>query len=213
MKLVQMLVVCGALAVAPAAMAQTWELGAGVGGGFYTGHDITSPGGTASTKIKSNLSASAWLDNNRHGKVGGELRYDYQRGDLRLNQGSTEATFGAETHAIHYDVQWHFADSESRVRPFVVVGGGIKVYRGTGTEVIDQPLSKVALLTKAQDVTGLISVGAGFKMHLSPRVLLRLEVHDYITTFPKQVITPALGGSVGGWLQDIVPMIGLSFTN
>ena len=213
MKLARMLVVCGAAVLLPAGMAQRWEVGGGVGGGFYSSRDVTSPGGTASAKIQSNLSASAWLANSRHSHIGGELRYDYQRGDLQLRQGSTEARFGAETHALHYDVHYHFTDSEAKVRPFVGAGAGIKIYNGTGTEVAAQPLSKIALLTKARDLTALVSVGAGLKVHISPRVQLRLEVHDYLTPFPKQVITPALGASVGGWLQDIVPTIGLSFTN
>jgi hypothetical protein len=36
-------------------------------------------------------------------------------------------------------------------------------------------------------------------------------VHDFLTPFPKQVITPAANAKVGGWLQDFVPMAGLGF--
>ena len=213
MRQVCLLTVCGIMAFVPAAFAQRWEVGGGIGGGFYSARDISSPGGSASAKIKSNVSASAWLGNNSHNRLGGEFRYDYQRGDLLLHQGSTEAAFGAETHAVHYDFHYHFADSEARVRPFAAAGAGIKIYNGTGTEQVTQPLSKIALLTKAQDLTALVSVGAGVKMHLAPHVWLRLEVHDYLTPFPKEVIAPALGASAGGWLNDIVPSIGLSFTN
>src|SRR5260370_35823480 len=98
---VRMLVVCAG-AIAPAAVAQKWEFGGGVGGGFYTSQDVTSPGGSAAAKIQRNIAGSAWLGNNGHGRIGGELRYDYQRGDLQLSSGGTQATFGAQTHAIHY---------------------------------------------------------------------------------------------------------------
>jgi len=132
-------------------------------------------------------------------------------GDLQLNQGSTQAVFGARSQAVHYDLLWHFTGSETAVRPFVAAGGGVKIFQGTGTEVAYQPLSNFALLTKAQDLTGLLSVGAGLKMRLATHVALRLEVHDFLTPFPKQVITPAANAKVSGWMQDIVPMAGLAF--
>jgi hypothetical protein len=50
------------------------------------------------------------------------------------------------------------------------------------------------------------------KFSLSPAVQLRLEAHDFLTPFPKNVIAPAQGSTVGGWLQDFVVMAGLSFT-
>jgi hypothetical protein len=34
-----------------------------------------------------------------------------------------------------------------------------------------------------------------------------------LTPFPKQVITPNVGADVGGWLNDIVPMVSVSFGN
>lgn len=211
MKLARMLVVCAAFATM--AMAQRWEFGGGAGGGFYTSQDITSPGADASAKITSNLDASVWVGNNSAGHWGGELRYDFQMGDLQLSNGSTKATFGAQTHSIHYDIVWYGTTPEAAIRPYVAVGAGIKDYVGTGTQVVYQPLENVALLTKANDITPLISAGAGVKFQLSRHVNLRLEVHDYLTPFPKQVITPNAGAKVGGWLQDFVPLVGISYVN
>jgi len=213
MKSFGMLVVCLAAALAPAAMAQKWEFGGGVGGGFYTSQDVTDPGGSASAKIQSNLAGSVWLANNRSDRWGGELRADYQLGSLELNQGGTQATFAARSYAVHYDVLWYGTHAGSKIRPFVAAGAGIKVYQGTGAQVVYQPLSNFALLTQAQDLTPLISAGGGVKMQLSPHFQLRLEVHDYLTTFPKQVIAPAQGAKVGGWLQDFVPSVGVSYTS
>ena len=119
--------------------------------------------------------------------------------------------FGAETHTINYDFLLHFKPSDAKVRPFVSAGAGIKFYRGTGTEAVTQPLSQYALLTKASDLTGVVSVGGGVKIKLGKNAWLRLDVHDYMSPFPKQVITPNVGANVEGWLHDIVPMVAISF--
>jgi outer membrane protein W len=208
MKIVQLLLVCSALA-----MAQSWEIGGGVGGGFYTSQDVNSPSGSASAKIQTGLAAGVWLGNNIQGHWSGELRYEYGMGDLALSSGGTTASFAARTQQFHYDFMWHATSSESRIRPYVAVGAGVKLYQGTGSQVAYQPLSNVALLTQQQDLTPLVSAGAGVKFQISSHVQLRLDVHDYLTTFPKNVITPNTGAKVGGWLQDFVPMIGISYTN
>jgi len=55
------------------------------------------------------------------------------------------------------------------------------------------------------------SAGVGVKFKLASHLMLRLDLHDYITPFPKQVIAPAVGAKAGGWLQDFVPMGGFAF--
>jgi hypothetical protein len=208
MKILSTLFVCSV-----AAMAQKWEVGGGVGGGFYTSQDVTAPGGSASAKLQTGLAGGVWLGNNGQGHWSGELRYEYQMGDLALSSGGTSASFGAHTQQFHYDVLWHATPSESRIRPFVSAGAGIKLYQGTGAQVAYQPLSNFALLTQQQDLAPLASVGAGVKFQISQHVQLRLDVHDYMTPFPKNVITPNAGAKVGGWLMDFVPMVGISYTN
>jgi hypothetical protein len=205
-----MLVVCASVAVA--AWGQKWEVGGAVGGGFYTSSDIPAPGSPASAAatIQTNLQGSVWLGNDSPGKWGGELRYDYQMGDLHLSQGSTTASFAAHSQAIHYDLLWNFLGNESPVQPFLAVGAGIKIFQGTGAQVLYQPLSNIALLTQAQDLVPMASGGAGLKFKIAPHVNLRLDVHDYLTPFPKQVITP-VSGKTPSWLQDFVPAAGLSF--
>jgi hypothetical protein len=211
MKLVRLFAVCSAAAMLPAAMAQKWEVGAGAGGGFYTSRDVTLGSTSAAANFKTNVAVSTWIGNNISDRWGGELRYSYQLGDAQLKQGSTEAAFGAETHPIHYDFLLHTKPSSAKVRPFLSAGAGVKLYRGTGTEVATQNLSQYALLTKVKDLTGLVSVGGGVKVKLGQHAWLRLDVHDYMSPFPKKVITPNVGASVGGWLHDIVPMVAISF--
>jgi hypothetical protein len=205
-----MLVVCAS--VAAAGWGQKWEVGGAVGGGFYTSSDIPAPGGagSAAATIQTNLQGSVWVGNDGPGKWGGELRYDNQMGDLHLSQGSTGASFAARSQAMHYDFLWNFLGSEAPVQPFLAAGAGIKIFQGTGTQVLYQPLSNIALLTQAQDLVPMASAGVGLKFKIAPHVNLRLDVHDYITPFPKQVITPVTG-KTPSWLQDFVPAAGLSF--
>jgi hypothetical protein len=54
-------------------------------------------------------------------------------------------------------------------------------------------------------------VGAGVKFNIAKSVLLRLEVHDYLTPFPSQLIAPVAGSSVGGWLNDFVVQAGIGY--
>ena len=199
------------LAVAPA-FAQKWEVGVGGGGSFSTAQTFKNAVANADGGFANGYAVSAWVGNNTSNLIGGELRYDYEHSDLKLSSGGTNVNFGGQTNAIHYDFLLNFAPVESHVRPFVAGGAGIKVYSGTGKEQPFQPLSNIALLTKTNEIEPLVSVGGGVKFAMSKSVLLRLEVHDYLTPFPKNVIAPAAGSKVGGWLSDFVVMAGISFT-
>lgn len=202
----------GVLIVAPVATAQKWEVGGGAGGGFYTSRDVAGSATTGSVTIKGGLAASGWLANNTNKHWGGEIRYDFQMGNLQVSSGSTTASFSSVSHAFHYDLVYHTAPPKSKTRPFVAFGGGVKDYRGTGTEVAAQPLNGLALLTKTSDLKGLISVGGGVKFNAG-RFGFRLEVHDYLTPFPTKVIAPAQGAKIGGWIQDLVVGFGVSMLN
>ncbi|MGI8743514.1 MAG: outer membrane beta-barrel protein [Bryobacteraceae bacterium] len=212
MKKILPIVFFSVLVTACTAFGQKWEVGAGVGGSFYTTQDYKNAAASAKAGLSDGLAASVWLGNNSSRLVGGELRYDYEATDLHLSSGASSASFGAQTHAFHYDLLLHFTPRASRVRPFVAAGGGVKLYRGTGTEAAFQPLSSFALLTKTNDTKGLLSVGAGIKVAITHGLQLRLDAHDYVTPFPTKVIAPALGASTSGWLQDFVAMAGLSIT-
>jgi len=202
------------LVCAPAAMAQKWEVGAGVGGAFYNSQTFSNAvAGNANASLATGVVASAWLGNNSQGRWGGELRYDYENTSLKLSSGSTTASFAGDTQAIHYDVLYHFASQEASVRPFVAAGAGIKVFQGTGKESVYQPLQNIGLLTKTNDLTALVSVGGGVKFNFGSRIQLRLEVHDYMSPFPIKVIAPNQGTKTsGGWLMDFVPMAALGIT-
>ena len=192
------------------AWGQKWEFGVLGGAGFYSNGTVTSPAGSGDVGFKSGLAAGAYLGNNMYNKLGGELRYEYRPGDLKVSSGGTEATLKGEAHLIHYDFLFHFAGKDSSVRPFVSGGAGVKVYRGTGELRATQPLGRLALLTDTYETSGLGSVGAGVKIAATRRIGLRLEVHDFITPFPKQVIAAAPGASISGILHDVSVMGGIA---
>ena len=202
----------GLIGLAPSAQAQKWEFGGGVGGSFYPSRDVTNDSTTASAGIRTSIASGVWLGENSSGKWGGEIRYDYQMGDFSLERGSASATLTGQSHALHYDVLWHATRRGSKVRPFLAAGAGIKVYRATGQPGVVQPLSQYALLTQGDELKALLSIGAGVKWEIAHNLQLRLEVHDYITPFPKEVIAPNVGSTVPGILQNIVPMLAIAYT-
>jgi hypothetical protein len=94
---------------------------------------------------------------------------------------------------------------------FAAIGGGLKVFRGTGKEAAYQPLSQFGYFTKTQALKPMASIGGGVKFYITRNVSLRTEFRDYITAFPKELIAPAPGAKFGSILHDFVPMAGLSY--
>ena len=191
--------------------AQQWEFGGGAGGSFLPGSGITSPFGSATTGFKGGAAFGAFVGQNLYPHISGELRYGFLQSNLRLASGGTEATFSGNSHVLHYDLILHTNRKESRVQYFGAVGGGLKVFRGTGAEAAYQPLSQYAYFTKTQVMKPMLSVGGGIKYVLRPRVILRTEFRDYVTMFPKELIAPAPGAKFGGILHDFVPMVSVSY--
>jgi hypothetical protein len=201
-----------AILIALPAFAQKYEFGVQGGVSFYDNKTVTNPRGSADAGFKLGYAAGFTIGHNMYQHIGGEIRYTFLQNEMKLNSGSTEATFGSQAHAIHYDFLIHAKGLNSPVRPYVAFGGGIKYYRGTGAEQAFQPLSNIAILTKTSDTKGLASVGGGVKLKMTDKIWLRLDVHDYLTPFPKNIIAPNSGSSVGGWMNNIVGTGGITFT-
>jgi hypothetical protein len=191
--------------------AQQWEVG--VAGGYREspGNPVTAPGGTATTGFAPGGAFSAYFGQNEGRYFSGEVRYSYLLGDLRIQSGGATTTFSAVTQEVHYDLLFH-TSNKNRVQLFVALGGGVKVFEGTGQEAAYQPLSQYAYLTKTRTLKPMGSVGGGVKFAITKRVLLRAEFRDYITPFPTEVITPSQGATFShSILHDFVPMVGVSF--
>ncbi len=192
------------------ASAQSFEVGVIGGGAFHMDRPVTgSSAGNAG--FKPGFTAGGLLAHNTPGRWGGEMRYQFQKTDLRTSAGSQTATFAGRSHLVHYDVLLYSNSREDSVRPFVAFGGGLKGYQGTGTERAFQPLTNVAILSQVQQWQPMLSFGAGVKWRVGNRLMMRAEVRDFVTPFPKDVIVPSPGNKIGGWLHDITPLIGLSY--
>src|SRR5262249_9348240 len=146
------------------ASAQSWEVGADAGYGFYRHADVTNGSLTGKTGFESGAAFGAVLGNQFHSIVGGEARYTFQINDLMLSAGSTKATVTGQSHALHYDVLIHANRPGAAVRPFVAAGAGVKWFRGTGDERVFQPLSNLVALSHTHEAKPLVSVGGGIKI-------------------------------------------------
>ena len=201
-----------ALLFAGISAAQEWEVGGMASYGFYRNVSATNPEGSASAGFAPGAAFGGVVGYNTSSRIGGEFRYSFEMDSLRLSSGGTTASFAGQAHVIGYDLILHPRIRHmGKMQPFLAVGGGMKVYRGTGAEQAFQNLETFALLTKTQQVEPMISVGGGIKVQLSQHLLLRAEVRDYITPFPKNVIAPVPPTNIGGWLNNFVPMIGISY--
>ncbi len=191
--------------------AQKWEVGGVTGGGFGNSLTVSNPTGSASTGFSPGVAVGGFIGQNLYRQISGELRYTFQFSNLKLFGDGTEASFRGQTHTVQYNVLWHARPVRSRLRPFVGVGAGMRVFRGTGEENAYQPLSGFALLTKTEEWKLMAAAGAGIKYRLTPRLTLRAELWDYATPLPSRVIAASPGAQLGGWLHDFVPMVGLTF--
>jgi len=211
MKIIAKAILAALLIVTPACLAQNWEVGGMFGGGFTNPRTVSTVSGNATAGFAHGIATGGLFGQTLSSRISGEFRYTVDFNDLRISSSGTSATFKGQTHSIHYDILVSGRSQRSRVRPFAVAGGGMRDFRGVGTESPYQPLSSFALLTKTSQWTPVVTFGAGIKYAISPRVLLRVEVRDYFSRFPTEVIAPAQDAHLSGWLHDVVPMAGITF--
>jgi len=198
-------------AAAAASFAQQWEFGGTGGGGFLNSVPVTGGIGSATAGFQTGAAVGGYVGVSQYKHIGGELRYEYLQSNLSLKSGGNEATFSGVSHVVHYDLIFKTTRNNGKVQLFAAAGGGIKVFRGTGTEAAYQPLSQFGYFTKTQALKPMASVGGGVKFALTKRVFLRTEFRDYITAFPTAIITPPSGVKYGTLLHDFVPMVGLGY--
>jgi hypothetical protein len=199
-----------AAGLAAVSYAQQWEFGGVAGGGFLNHVTATNNLGAATAGFEQGAVFGGYIGNNLYKHFAGELHYAYLQSNLKLSSGGQTATFSGQSHAIHYDFIVHTRNN-SKMQLFAAAGGGMKIFRGTGKEAAYQPLSQYGYFTKTQTLKPMASVGAGIKFAISRKVFLRTEFRDYITAFPKDILTPPIGTKYGTLLHDFVPMVGLGF--
>jgi len=141
--------------------AQQYELGAV--GGFGTAFGLSAKsasGESADTGVGSGVALGVFFGDNLYGRFGGEFRYLYRSGALRVESGGEKATFSGRSHLFQYDLVVHSKPPGERIRPFAAVGIGARLYQGTGIERAFQPLSQFVLLTKTSEARVLLSAPA-----------------------------------------------------
>jgi hypothetical protein len=198
-------------AVCACGFAQQWEVGGMAGAAFLGNVSVTAPAGSATAGFQPGIAGGVFVGQNLYPSLSGELHYAFLQSNLRLKSGGSEATFSGVSHMLHYDLLWHTRRTESPVNFFAAFGGGMRVFRGTGKESAYQPLSQFGYLTRTQQVVPMASVGGGIKYRIGDKLFLRVEVRDYITPFPKDVIAPPPGVKYGFLLHDFMPMVGITY--
>jgi|SRR5579883_2070126 len=193
------------------AYAQHGEVGVAVGGSLYRNPSITNNGQNITAGLSDGFSGSAWLGQQMYKYVGGEIRYTYESNGFSLNGNGANAGFSGDSHALGYDLHIHLTPRTARFRPYVLGGGGVKFYRGMGTESATQPLSRFALLTKENELRPMVDFGAGVKFGITDHLYIRAEFRDVMTGFPTKVVTPNLGSSSPSFLHNFVPSGGISY--
>ncbi len=200
------------LALAGACLAQQWEIGAGGGVALYKNATVTRGGEKADAGLDTGPAITAFGVQNLYEHIGGEIRYTLLLSDLLVKRGGTKATFSAQSHAIGYNILFYFTEREAAIRPYVLAGGGGKIYHGTGKEsAAAPPNAEFAILTHTTQIVGMGTFGAGVTARIARNTFLRFDVRDDLTPVPKKVIAPVPGASTSGWIHSITPTVSLSF--
>lgn len=200
--------------LAPAAgFAQKWEFGVDGGAGFLNNVAVTGGTTSATAGFAPGFVAGAFLGENLYSHFSGEIRYEFMQSNLQLTSAGQNAQFDGAAHALHYDVVYHTggASTEKPVQLFGAVGGGVKVFVGTGTEEAWQPLSQFGYFTKTQTVKPMLTAAAGVNFRLGSKLFLRAEIRDFASAFPTAVLTPPQGVKYGSLLNEVVPMVSLVY--
>lgn len=191
--------------------AQEWEVGAAGGFGWYADASINNPTGSAQAGLKPSFALGATFDQDMYNHVGGELRYTFRSGQPELKSHGTVVSGDGYTNVVTYDLLVYTSPRESKFRPFVAGGAGIKVYTSTNSLYLTQPPATFAVLTRVNQVEPAISLGGGVKCMFAKHGEFRLDFRTYMTPVPNQVFRPTGLSRIKGWLFDFVPLIGISY--
>ena len=194
-----------------AAVAQPYEIGGAIGYGVYHDGTIFSPGATAAAGIRNRFAAGAVLGEDLYEHMSGEVRYLYHDGHPFLSSGEVKTDMQGQSHTLTYEFLFHLRDRDQRLRPFVAAGAGVKGYVVAGPAPVPQPLAKIATLETQDQWKFVAGVGGGVKYRLGGHVLVRADLRDYLTTFPRRQIAPAASNTARGVFQQFTLLFGASW--
>jgi opacity protein-like surface antigen len=205
MRLLVFLVFCDVL------LGQQCELGATIGYGVYRNGSIYSSTGSVQAGIRNRFAAGINLGYNFSNYVSAEFQYLYHDGHPFLQAAGVKTDIQGQSDAFTVNLLFHFHTRERRWRPFVEGGTGAKGYIIAGPAPFPQPIPDVAILTTNDVWKVVFNAGGGVKFRLIPRMVLRAEFRDYITTFPRQQIVPAPHNTARGIFQQFTPLFGVAY--
>jgi len=200
------------LALAGVAFGQQYEIGATIGYGFYRDGTIYSAAGTARAGILNRFAAGIVLGDEFSDYVSAEFDYLYHDGHPFLQAPGVRADIQGNSDALTYALLFHFKKRGHRWRPFVAGGAGAKEYVIAGPAPFPQPIPQVASLTTNDVWKTVFSAGGGVTLRVIPHMLVRAELRDYLTTFPRQEIVPAPHNTARGIFEQFTPLFGVSYT-
>lgn len=195
-----------------AAFGQTFEFGADIGYGVYTNGTIFSPAGSISAGIRNRFAAGIDLGHEFSNYVSGQVSYLYHDGHPFLQGLGVNTDIQGQSQALTAELLFHFKPRRRRLRPFVEGGIGTKDYVIAGPAPFPQPIPQIASLTTNDVWKVAFLFGGGLHYMLRPHLLLRGEMRDYVTTFPRTQIVPAPHNTARGVFQQITPLFGVSYT-
>jgi hypothetical protein len=195
-----------------AAHGQTHEIGVLGGGSFLPGVPVAGAPSSVSAGFDSGPVVGASFTQNMYSRVSGEITYLFEQSSLHLSSGSDSASFAGRAHVLQYEILYHLQPRNARVRPYFALGGGMKIFQGTGAEAAYQPLMQYAYLTRTNQLKPMLTFGGGVRVALRGRMAARFDLRDQLTTFPTKVISPAPGMAIDSWLHDFVPTVGVEWS-
>lgn len=198
-------------------IAQHWEVGAIGGYGWYQNPTIANF--TSSNLPDSAVigfpprgAVGAVVGDNPYHHLGGELRWLFQWGGPQIEANGIKTSMTGFSNLVTYDLLVYPISSESGFRPYLAGGGGVKIYTGSGFELIGQsPTAGLALLRPATQAEGALSAGGGLKYLFAKHAQFRIDLRAYFTPIPDEVIRPTRFSTIHGWLSEIVPTAGFSY--
>ena len=206
---------CVVFLAAVTASAQQWDVG--MIGGYGVGNSITvkrDDGTSANTGFRDGAAFGVYGGEDTYRYWSGEVSYMYRQSTLKENTSAVSETFAAHSHIVTGALLAHFAPRESRVRPFLSAGGGVRLVVANGREGVPQPLcvtgnSCFAALTATHQLQAVAVVGGGVKFRLTKHLGMRAEVRDFVSGKPREVIVPGPKATLSGVPLDYIGTVSL----